>query len=79
MSLCSRPSGMSPEAQLSDAMNWDTSVYDRTDWEDIWHAHAIISRALDLGGKLFPDPGITKAPETGYPELVLFRIWLRLT
>ena len=23
-----------------------------------------------MGGKLSPDPGVTEAPETGYPELV---------
>ena len=32
-----------------------------------------------LGGKLFPDPSVTKAPETGYSELVLVQISLRLT
>ena len=32
-----------------------------------------------LGVKLSPDPSVIEAPETGYPELVLVRIWLRLT
>ena len=29
-----------------------------------------------MGGKLSPDPGITEAPETGYPELDLVQISL---
>ena len=32
-----------------------------------------------MGGKLSPNPSITKAPETGYPELVLIKILLSLT
>ena len=32
-----------------------------------------------LGGKLSPDPNAIEAPETGYPELVLVQISLRLT
>ena len=52
--MCTRPNGMRPEAQLSDPMNWDTSLYDRTVWEDIWHAHAIISRVLDIGREALP-------------------------
>ena len=32
-----------------------------------------------LGGKLSPDPSVIEAPETGYPELVLVQILLRLT
>ena len=31
-----------------------------------------------LGGKLSPDPGVTEAPETGYPELLLDQILLYL-
>ena len=38
---------MRPAAQLSDPMNWDTSVYDKVFWEDIRHSCDIISRALD--------------------------------
>ena len=34
---------------------------------------------LILGGKLSPDPNVIGAPENGYPELVLVRIWLRST
>ena len=30
-------------------------------------------------GKLSPDPDLTEVPETGYPELVLVQILLRLT
>ena len=51
---CRRPSGMRPEAQSSDPMNWDTCVYDRNGLGDIWHAHAIISRALDTGSEALP-------------------------
>ena len=40
---------------------------------------AIISELWILGGKLSPDPSVTEAPETGYSELVLFRILLCLT
>ena len=68
---------MRPGAQLSDSMSWDTSVYDKIFWEDVWHVCAIISRALE-GGKLYPDPRVTRAQETGYPELVLVQN-LRLT
>ena len=32
-----------------------------------------------LGGKLSTDPSVIEAPETGYPELVLVQILLRLT
>ena len=67
---------MRPEAQLSDPINWDTSVYDKVFWEDIRHACTII---WILGGKVSPDPNVIEAPETGYPELVLVRILLRLT
>ena len=52
--LCNRPSGMRPEAQLSDPMSWDTSLYDKTVWEDIWHTCAIISQALDIGREALP-------------------------
>ena len=38
---CRRPSGMRPEAQLSDPISWNTCVYVRTVWEDIPHASAI--------------------------------------
>ena len=66
---CKRPSVMRPEAQLSDPMNWDTSEYDKTVWEDIRHGHAFISRALDIGREASPDPGAIEARGTGYPEL----------
>ena len=59
---------------MSDPMNWDTSLYDKTVSEDIWHARAWI-----LEGKLYADPGVTEAPDTGYPERVLVQISLRLT
>ena len=52
--MCNRPSGMRLEVQLSDPMNWDTSLYDKTVWEDIWHASVIISRALDIGREALP-------------------------
>ena len=32
-----------------------------------------------LGGKLSPHPSVSEVPETGYPQLVLVRILLRLT
>ena len=60
---------MRPEAQISDPKNWDTCVNDRTGWEDIQQARAIISRALDTGSEALPDPGVIKVRETGYPEL----------
>ena len=47
--MCNRPSGMRPEAQLSDRMNWYASLYDKNVCEDIQHTHANISRALDIG------------------------------
>ena len=52
--MCNRPGGMRPEAQLSDPMNWDSSLYDKTVWEDIRHARATISRALDIGREALP-------------------------
>ena len=64
------PSGMRPETQLSDPMNWDTSVKNRTVWEDIRHARAIIRV------KLSPDPGAIKARGTGFSELGPARILL---
>ena len=45
---------MRPEAQLSDPMNWDTSMYDKTVWEDFCHACAIVSRALDIMREALP-------------------------
>ena len=39
------------KAQLSDPMNWNTSVYDKIFWEDIRHACA---RALDIGREALP-------------------------
>ena len=77
--MCSRSSGMKLEAQLSDPMKWDTSLYDKTVWKDIQHARVIISRALIIGREALPDPGVFKAPETGCPELVLVQILIRLT
>ena len=52
--MCNHPSGMRPEAQLSDPMNWDTSLYEETDWKDIRRTCAIISRALDIGREALP-------------------------
>ena len=69
---------MRPEAQLSDPINWDASVYDKVFWEDIQHAYAISPELWILGGKLSPDPRITEALEAGYPELVLVQILLHL-
>ena len=52
--MCNRPSGTRPQSQLSDPMNWDTSLYDKTIWEVIRHTHAIISRALDIEREALP-------------------------
>ena len=60
---------MRPEAQLSVPMNWDTSVYDSIFWEE--KCVLFSPEPWILGRKLSPAPSITKAPETGYPELVL--------
>ena len=59
-------SGMRPEAQLSDPINWDTSLYDKVFWEDIRHAFAISPELWIglLGGKLSPNPRVIEAPET---------------
>ena len=43
-----------PEAQLSDPMDWDTCAYDRTGWENIWHARATISLTLHSRGDTLP-------------------------
>ena len=48
------PVVMRPEAQLSDPMNRDTSVYDKIFWEDIRHACVIISRTLGIGREALP-------------------------
>ena len=69
---------MRPEAQLSDPINWDTSVYDKVFWEDIRHVCVIFPELWILGGKLSPNPRVMEAPETGYPELVLVQILLHL-
>ena len=55
---------MRPEAQLSDPINWDTSLYDKVFWEDIRHACAISPDLWILGGKLSPNPRVMEAPET---------------
>ena len=69
---------MRPEAQLSDPINWDTSLYNKVFWEDIRHVCAISPELWILGGKLSPNPRVMKAPETRYPELVLVQILLHL-
>ena len=69
---------MRPEAQLSDPINWDTSLYDKVFWEDIRHACIISPELWILGGKLSLNPRVMEAPETGYPELVLVQILLHL-
>ena len=51
---CRGPSVMGPEAQLSDPVKLDTSEYDKIFWEDIQHACAIISQALDIGRESLP-------------------------
>ena len=51
---CRLPSGMRPEAQLSNPINWDTSLYDKVFWEDIWHDMCHISRALNTGREALP-------------------------
>ena len=72
------PSGMRPEAQLSDPMNCGTLLYTKKLTGRISGAHVQLSpKPWTLGGKLSPDSGITEAPETGYPELVLVTISLR--
>ena len=76
--MCNRPSGMRPEAQLSAPMNWDTSLYDKNVWEDIWMCYYLLSLGY-WKMKLSPDPDRTEAPETGYPELVLVWVLLRFT
>ena len=69
---------MRPEAQLSDPINWDTSVYDKIFCEDIRHSYAISPELWILGRKLSPDPSVMEAPETIYPERVLLQILLHL-
>ena len=65
--MSNRPSRMRPEAQLSAPLNWDTSLYDKNVLR-IFGTHVPLYREpWILGGKLSPDPGVTKAPETGYP------------
>ena len=54
---------MRPEAQLSDPINWDTSLYDKVFWEDIRHACAISPELWILRGKLSPNPRVMEAPE----------------
>ena len=67
--MCNRRNGMRPEVELSDLMNWDISLYVKLSGRiSGMQARATISRAL--GGKLFPDPGVTETPETGSRSVV---------
>ena len=71
---------MRPEAQLSDPMSWNTSVYmTKFSGRIISMPVPLSPKPWILRGKLFSDQNVTKAPETGYPGLVLVQTSLRLT
>ena len=61
-------------------MNWDTSVYDRNGWEDIFGMSMLLSRELwILGEKRSLDPCVSEVQEAGYPELGPAQIFLHVT
>ena len=64
---------------MNDPINRDSCVYDRTGLEDIQHARATVSGALDSGSDTLPCCRHKQSRKTGYHELGPVQIFLLLS